>query len=529
MTMELIVHIRDPHSLAAVLDQGAGGVAVTLPRRPDAGNFSELRDWRQASRERGVNFYLVWDWLLEEKDLPAATEMLAAVDRLHPDGVQVRDLGLAGEARRLFPDLPLQAAENWGAYNSPGIKLAQALGFSRVVMEGRISLKDLALARRQTPMPLIVTLPPFCQGYAHLCLIAEFLIKGGEACCLSRPESYTPQVLGSAIETFSGLCQLGVEAAQIRGELFDPAALAQVIQLYQSVLEASPVERPRVVAAAREILEAFGEGFMTTAPPAATLAIPWVRPQTPSLQGATPSRPEFLPRYRIWLEARDYAEAMVLSHEWREALLVPLTPDNYSGFLQDHRHWTPRRLIWRLPPLIRESSLAFYPKALETIIQGGFSRFVAGDWGAVALIHDMGGQVYGDQTLGVHNSWAVKAAQELRVARVCLPPGQPGSWQDLLKVAPSGTFWGYLYQVAPLAVCPAAAAGAPPLADLRWVSEDGKSILALKTPQDHRNLVSWFKQLAISPLVVSLPRSYVRPGKLPSWLSAPPQTSHPGK
>ena len=52
---------------------------------------------------------------------------------------------------------------------------------------------------------------------------------------------------------------------------------------------------------------------------------------------------------------------------------------------QEHRHWGPRRLIWRLPPAIPESSLAFYQKALETLGQGGYSRFVAGDWGAVAL------------------------------------------------------------------------------------------------------------------------------------------------
>ena len=92
-------------------------------------------------------------------------------------------------------------------------------------------------------------------------------------------------------------------------------------------------------------------------------------------------------------------------------------------FLQEHRHWGPRRLIWRLPPAIPESALAFYQKALETLGQGGYNRFVAGDWGAVALVGAAGGQVYGDQTLGVRNSWSVKAVREFKVSQSLPAPG----------------------------------------------------------------------------------------------------------
>ena len=179
--------------------------------------------------------------------------------------MQLRDLGLVREARRRYPHLPLQAAGNWGAHNSPGIRLAESLGFSRVVVAGPISLKDLALIRRQTAMPLAVTLPAGCQGYAGMCLMEEYLGVSCETCCLARPEN--AGTLMAALETFSGLCQLGIEAVQIRGELFAPAALAQVIKLYQAVATASPMERPRVLTAAREVVEAFGESLRMSPPP----------------------------------------------------------------------------------------------------------------------------------------------------------------------------------------------------------------------------------------------------------------------
>jgi collagenase-like PrtC family protease len=517
--MELVVYIQDSETLATVLDQRVGGVVANLPRNPDSQVWSELTDWREAARRRGLKFYLNWDWLVREGELPGVVDMLAAVARLNPDGLQLRDLGLIREARRRHPHLPLQAAGNWGAHNTPGVRLAESLGFTRVVMERPPSLKDLALVRRQTSMSLAVTLAPSCQGYASLCLLEEYLGMNCEACCLYRPGSLHPTALMAALETFSGLCQLGVAAVQIRGELFPPASLAQVIRLYQSVAEASPMERPRVLAAAREVMEAFEEKLaMSPANPSAPMLPPSRRSSAPSF------RPEFPGRGRIWLEARDYPEAMALSREWREPLLLLLTPDNYAAFLTDHRRWAPRRLIWRLPPTIPESALAFYQKALETLGQGGYNRFVAGDWGAVALVAAAGGRVYGDQTLGVRNSWSLKTAREFKVTRVCLPPGsRPEHWQDFLKAAPSGSFWSYLYHVAPLAVCPGATAPCLPPANLRWIRQDDQSLLCLKAPWNLRGLGAWLKQQAIFPLVVALPHSSLPWGKFPAWLRSRPQ------
>jgi collagenase-like PrtC family protease len=527
--MELVVNLQDQESLTAALKQGVGGVAVRLPRNPDSRLWSVLADWRAAARKPGLKFYLVWDGLLTEGELSEVAENLAAVAHLDPDGLQLRDLGLVGETRRLYPRLPLIAAANWGAHNSPGVRLANSLGFSRVVLEGPVSLKDLALIRRQTAMPLAVTLPPACQGYASLHLLEEYTCGACQACCLSRSQNFTPQALMATLETFSGLCQLGVAAVQIDAGLFAPTSLVQVIELFQSVAQAPPMERPRVLATIRQVLEAFGNTLMRSQPSVETFP-DFPAPTPPPFRSST-SRPESLNPRRIWVEARDYAEALSLSRQWREPLLISLTPDNYAAFLKDHRRWGPRRLIWRLPPALRESSLAFYQKALGTLGQGDYNRFVAGDWGAVALIGAVGGQVYGDQTLGVRNSWAVKAARALKVTRVCLPPTpHPERLRDLLKAAPPASFWGYLYQVPSLALCPGQAPGLLPHSDLHWIPDNGNenSCLIAKTPLDLRNRGTWLKHQGIFPLVVALPNSSVSRGRLPIWLH-PRSKSIPGK
>jgi collagenase-like PrtC family protease len=521
--MELVVSIQSRESLATALDRGVGGVAAPLPRNPDSQVFSELADWRDAARQHRVKFYLTWDWLVRERELPGAPDMLANVARLAPDAVQLRDLGLVREAHRRYPDLPLEAAGDFGVHNSPGAQLAAALGFGRVVLAGPISLKDLALMRRQTAMPLTVTLATLCPSYAGLCLMEEYLGVGCEACCLARPEA--PGTLMADLETFAGLCQLGIEAVQLKGELWTPPSLGRVIGLYQSVAAASPMERPRVLAGAREMVEALGETLRMSPPPPGTPPGPPVYPLPPSQRRTSSSAPPgLLGKGRIWLEARDYVEAAALSREWRDPLVLALTSDNYAAFLKEHRHWDPRRLLWRLPPAIPESALAFYQKALETLRQGGYYRFVASDWGGVALAGAARNQVYGDQTLGVRNSWSVEASREFEVSRVCLPPGyRSDHWQEILAATPSGTFWSYLYRCAALAVCPGEAAALTPPDNLHWIVEDGKAHLCLKAPQYFHDLEVLFKQRSILPLVVALPHSPRPRGQLPSWLVPRPQ------
>ena len=517
-SMELVVSIQNRESLTTALDKGVGGVAAQVPRNPDFQVFSELADWRDAARQQKVKFYLTWDWLVRERELAGVPDMLAAVARLDPDGLQLRDLGLAREARRSYPDLPLQAAGNFGIHNSPGVRLAATLGFSRVVVAGPISLKDLALMRRQTAMPLAVTLATFCPGYAGLCLMEEYLGVSCEACCLARPEN--AGTLMATLETLSGLCQLGIEAVQLQSELFAPASLARVIGLCQSVTTAAPMERPRVLAAAREVVEAFGETLRMSPPAPETPPGPPVYPLPPAQRLVqSPPRPGLLGRSRVWLEVRDYAEAQALAREWREPLVLGLTSDTYAAFLKEHRQWDPRRLIWRLPPAIPESALGFYQKALETLRQGGFNRFVAGDWGAVALVGAPGDQIFGDQTLGVRNSWSVAGAREFKVTRACLPPGHRSDhWQEILAATPFGSFWSYLYRCAALAVCPEEAAALTPPENLRWIVADGKACLCLKAPQNLFELDPWFKQQSILPLVVALPYSPRPRGELPPWL-----------
>ena len=536
--MELIVAITGQEALDAALTAGVAGVTVNLPRDPDGAWWAQASAWQAAARRRGVRFNLQWDRLVSEKELPQAQKALAATAALNPDALALRDLGLCREARLRHPGLSLHAAGSLGFHNSPGLRLAETLGFSRVVLEGPMPLKDLALLRRQTEIPLEVVLPHPCPGFAHLCLLDDYPVSGGgcPSCCLpARWQMDAAAALLTALEMLPGLSQVGLAAVRLGGVFFQGRPLSRIVELCRLMLETTPAGRPRVLAAAREVLAAFGPEFRFEFSPEA--GHPGRKSSGPVPVGRSPLSSQERPRTtpgpsRIWLEARDYAEAIALAPAWREPLILPLTPENYNAFLAQYRQWDCRLLIWRLPPIIRESALSFFQQAIATLKQGGFSRFVAGDWGAVALAREAGGEIYGDQTLGVRNSLAVIAGRDLTVSKVCLPLGRgSGDWQELVQAAPRGSFWGYLYQLPALAVCapgnlalPSRESG-PGGEKLRWIVEGALGFLCPEAPQEWGKLQDWFRQNGVAPLVVSLPHSGLPWGQVPA-LARPQPAPH---
>lgn len=533
--LELVVQVEGPQALAAALEVGVGGVALNLPRSPTPDWWSQAEACQAAARRRGIRLYLVWDRLVWEGQWAEALKSLARVAQMSPEALVIRDMGLYGAARQRYPHLKLHAAGGWGCHNSLGLHQAQALGFSRVVVAAPLGLKELALMRRQSTLPVEVVLPHFCPGFKGLCRLEEYLPNGCQTCVGSLlPPRNLAETWSAALEMLSGLPHLGVEAVQVAGVFSQGEALRQVVQLIRTLWEAPPAERSQVLAAARERLAAFGERFRgeIQAPEKGKAGEP-----TPGAATAksSPRQPDrglgSWPPGRLWLETRSFGEAAELAREWRQPLVVQLTPENYAAFLPQHRRWEPRRLVWRLPPVIREASLAFYHKALDTLRQAGYRRFVASDWGALKLLRHPEVEVYGDQTLGVRNSEALKTARQAGAVRVCLPPGNPKDWQQLLAQGPKGSFWTYLCHFPALAVFPReAVAGRAPVRapwgeKLRWLTE-GELVFLGRQSAEHLPLESkerWLKTRQLQPLVLALPHSGLPWGQVPAWVASPPK------
>ncbi len=535
--MELVVRVHHEAALEAALEVEAGGVALQVASRPERGWWSQVGKWRQAAGRQGVMFYLVWDELVGERQFPQALAHLEAAARLQPDGLALSDLGLLSEAQRRFSDLPLQAAAGWNCHNSLGLKAAEALGLSRVVLAAPLTLKELGLMRRFSSLPMQVVTPWACVGLPWFCRTRSAARLDCASVCPAAGEPESPlAVWQAALEKLPGMVQLGVEAVEIALGLADANSVRQVVSLFKQVLEAPGHNRPQVLAAARDVLLSLGEA-LALAPPGRLegRAAGRTAPRLPQRQvmrtrGKTGEKPK---KSRLWIEARGYAETAALARDWKDPLVVQLTTENYQAFLQEHRgpgHMP--QLIWRLPQVLREETIPFVRQAAATLRQAGFTRFLAGNWGAVALLAEKDCEIFGDETLGVCNNMALKAGRRLGVSRFCLPPAAgPDDWEVLLHKAGPGVFWSYLLYVPVLAVCSPqkegeGAAHRPRKAGrtgLRWLQEGGLACLCPKAPVSLEHLKEWLEYRGVSPLVAALLRTGLSWGRLPPGVVPPPK------
>ena len=120
-----------------------GGKAFNA--RHQANNFDNqtLKEVITDARIRGVKTYIVLNTLVSDKELKEAAELASFVYNEGVDGVIVQDLGIVKILKEVAPALPIHASTQMTIHNADGVKAAQNLGISRVVLARELSLHEI--------------------------------------------------------------------------------------------------------------------------------------------------------------------------------------------------------------------------------------------------------------------------------------------------------------------------------------------------------------------------------------------------
>ena len=88
----------------------------------------------------------------------------------------VQDLGLARLIRAMTPDLEIHASTQMSITSAEGVRLAQELGCSRVILARELSLEEIAKVRETATLPVEVFVHgALCVAYSGQCLTSEAL------------------------------------------------------------------------------------------------------------------------------------------------------------------------------------------------------------------------------------------------------------------------------------------------------------------------------------------------------------------
>ena len=287
---ELLAPAGNAACALAAYDAGADAVYAGLKRfnaREHTGNFmpDEMSRVIRYAHKNGRKFYVTLNTLIKESEVPEAAEMLAELDRMHPDAVIVQDLGIVVMLRDYFPRLTIHASTQTGIHNTAGLELAHELGVKRVILERQTSLSELeAIAASKPPVELEVFIHgALCCCISGSCLLSSWLggWSGNRGKCKQpcRRRYHTDKGNGfylsvqdlCTMELLPRIAATGVASVKIEGRLRRSDYVEHAVSAYRMLLDATSEEEFKsLLPAARDRMShTFGrkwsEGFYTAA------------------------------------------------------------------------------------------------------------------------------------------------------------------------------------------------------------------------------------------------------------------------
>lgn len=171
---EILAPCGGYESLFAALNSGADAVYVGLKSfsaRKNAENFSdeELKKAVFECHKRGVRLYVTLNTLVYDHELDALAECIKTTARCGVDGLIIQDLGAAALAKEICPELPRHASTQMTLNSVCGVKAAEKLGFSRVVIGRELSKDEIAHIAENT----LAELEVFVHGALCVCVSGQ--------------------------------------------------------------------------------------------------------------------------------------------------------------------------------------------------------------------------------------------------------------------------------------------------------------------------------------------------------------------
>jgi putative protease len=254
------------------LDAGADAVYAGLAKfnareRTENFSFEDMSKLIAYAHRNGKKVYVTVNTLIKESELPEIAEYLAELNSLRPDALIVQDLGVLRMIREYFPDMEIHASTQMGFHNSPGLKLAENLGASRVILERQITMSELKTMTKNSPVELEVFVHgALCCSLSGQCLFSSWMggWSGNRGKCKQpcRRRFFTKNGNGFFFST-QDLCTLemipamkaaGIASLKIEGRLRKPDYVKNAVAAYRMILDCDGEPDKKLLGEARSVL-----------------------------------------------------------------------------------------------------------------------------------------------------------------------------------------------------------------------------------------------------------------------------------
>ncbi|MDP4118688.1 MAG: DUF3656 domain-containing protein [Bacillota bacterium] len=183
--IELLAPAGEITCVYAAVQNGADSVYLGLKdfgARGYAENFDErsLHEVVDYCHMRGVKVYITLNTIISDSEMNAALENARNAVNAGVDAIIIQDIGLLGQVRKCFPDMPLHISTQATVTNFQGMALAAELGAVRGVVARELSYDEIkSICAKSKSETEIFVHGAQCYAYSGQCLMSS--IYGGRS------------------------------------------------------------------------------------------------------------------------------------------------------------------------------------------------------------------------------------------------------------------------------------------------------------------------------------------------------------
>ena len=253
--MELLVPAGNRECLEMAVAYGADAVYLSgkqFGARKYADNFNneEISSAVDYCHLFGVRVYVTVNTVVFDREFTELAEYVRFLSEIGVDAVIVQDIGVVSMIRKIAPKLPIHASTQMTIHDLPGVKAAESLGISRVVLARELSLGEIQYIREHTTMELeVFGHGALCMSYSGQCYMSSII--GGRSgnrgrcaqpCRLSyRLGNEEGQFLSlkdlCSLNVIEDMKRIGVTSLKIEGRMKGPAYVGTVTDVYRSCID----------------------------------------------------------------------------------------------------------------------------------------------------------------------------------------------------------------------------------------------------------------------------------------------------
>ena len=282
--LEISSPAGSPEGVIAAVQNGADSVVLGFKEfnvNTEAENFTfdEFGRALEYCRIRGVKTYLTLNTLASDRELPVIAHQAKEASRYGVDAIIIQDLGVMQAVKEAVPGMPIHASTRMSVHNLEGVKMAAAMGFSRVIVARELSRKKIIHICKYAPIEIEMFVHgTLCMSYSGQCYMSAMTGSGSSnrGQC-SQPCQLDYSTAGHTItyplalkdnclvRYFEDIEAIGVTSVKIEGRSRRPEYSALVTGIYSRAIrrEKSPTQEGIRMLQKNFSRQGFTDGYYT--------------------------------------------------------------------------------------------------------------------------------------------------------------------------------------------------------------------------------------------------------------------------